>query len=91
MSGQIVHDHDITGFKLADENLPDVSQEGNAIHRPVKDQRRGKPAHPQAGRKRGCVPMSKRHRRNAARALGGPAAQPRHLGRSSCFIDKNQP
>jgi len=42
--GEIIHDDAIVGFKLGDEDLAHISQERNAIHRPVESKRGGKAA-----------------------------------------------
>lgn len=87
---KIVHHDDVSRLKGWDEDLADISLETFAVHRTVKDHRRGEATGSEAGRE-GCdFPMAMRRGASQAPAAKRPASEPYHIGGTACFIDEDE-
>ena len=91
MGGQIVHDDDVAGFERRHQDLLDIGEEGDLVHRAVECHRGGDAAEAQGADEGGGLPVAVRDRSTAAFASLCPAVHPRHLGRRSRLIDEDQP
>ncbi len=90
MRWQVVHHDDIALPKRGDQHLLDIGQKGIAVHRAIKDHRRGQAAQSQCAGEGGCFPMAVRHGSAASLSPFGAATQPGHLGGRSCLVDEHQ-
>ena len=88
---QIVHDDDVAGQKVGDENLADIGDEGVAVDRPVEDHWGDHAGPTQAGDEGRRFPVPVRDAR--AQALAPPAAAMAagHVRRGPGLIDEDQP
>jgi hypothetical protein len=90
MGAQIIHYDDVALFEDRDKDLVDISFEARAIHGSVKNHRRSQTIDPEPGCKSSDFPMPVRGGPAQTLAAQRPASQPYHVGRTACFIDKDQ-
>src|SRR3546814_4092172 len=73
------------------QDLLDVGEECDLVHRTVERHRGGDAAQAQGADEGGGLPVAVRDRSTAAFASERPTVHPRHLGRGSRLIDEDQP
>ena len=90
VAGQVIRNNDVTRLQRRAEQCLHIHEERFAVPRAVQDHRRGDGIHAQACDKGGGVPVSVRHRSEAARPFGGPASGAGHLRADPRFIQEDQ-
>jgi hypothetical protein len=90
VAAEIVHDDDFTGSQGGNENLLDVSSEGLAVDRAIKDPWSVDPVVPQSGQEGRGLPVAVRDFGGEPHAARGPASQRRHVGLGPGFVDEDQ-
>ena len=90
VTAEIDQNDDVPGPQSRAQKLADIGKKQLAIHWTVGDQRRGPLLVPQAGYKRGGIPMAVRGRSDAALPFGCTSVEPPHAGRCPSFIYKHQ-
>ena len=68
VSGEIVGNHDVAGLQRRHEDLFDVGEEADPVHRAIQDAWSGQPRHPQRGDEGAAFPPTLR------RVIGDPLA-----------------
>ena len=90
VSGEIVGNHDVAGLQRRHEDLFDVGEEADPVHRAIQDAWSGQPRHPQRGDEGAAFPPTLR------RVIGDPLAAraapipPQEIGGDPAFIEKDE-
>ena len=90
LTGEIVHDHDVAVAQGCGEKVLDIGQETRAVHRTIKDTRRGDLIVTQGGDECRRHPMAVRRRRDEALPTRRPSIEPQHIGLCSRFINEDK-
>ena len=90
VAGQVVHDHDVAGPQLGDEDPLDVGLEGVAVDRAVEDEGRHDPVLPQPGHEGGRLPVAVRDAGAQALASRRPPVASGHVGGGPGLVDEHQ-
>jgi len=90
VSGQIVHDDEVTRPQGRRQHLFDPGKEAFSVHRPVEKHWRDKAVERETADKGYGFPMSVRDCGPTAFALRRPAPQTGHLRRKAAFVDEDQ-
>ena len=88
--GKVVRNDDIAGLEGGDEDLLDVGQETDPVHRPVEHPGRGEPGDAEAGDERTGLPMPMGGVIGHALAAGAAPIAPKKIGRDAGFIEKDE-
>ena len=90
VAAEIIHDDDIAGQQLWDENLLDIGAEAFAIDRPVEQTRCGEAIAAQGAEESQCLPVAMRGEATHPLALLSPSAQWGHVGLDPSLVDEDQ-
>ena len=91
VTGQVVHDHDVTWPEFGHQHLFDEGFEDIAVDGAVHDRRAAHAGDAQCGDQGRGLPMAVRRFVDQSLASRGTAAQASHVCLGPCFIDENQP
>jgi hypothetical protein len=90
VSGQVIHDHDVSGPERRGQLLLDVGPKGCAVHGTVDHRRRNEAPGPQRPDERSRLPVGVRHFSDHSAAASGSTVETRHLGVRARFVEKYQ-
>ena len=90
VTGEIVHEHDITVAQGRGEKVLDIGQETRSVHRPVENTGRGDRIVTQGGNECRRHPMAVRYRCDEALTTRRASIEPRHIGLGPSFINEDK-
>ncbi len=90
MTAEIVHDDDVAGLKLRNENLLDIGAEAFAVDWAVEQARCGEAVAAQGADKSQGAPVAMWREAPHPRAFWPPSAQWGHVGLNPGLVDKDQ-
>ena len=90
VTGQIVHDDNVTRAQGWGENLLDVAAEDVSVQGAIEHVGCSDAGGPQAGHEGGGFPVTVGHRGQQAQTTGAPAKPSRHVGSRRGLVEKHQ-
>ncbi len=90
MRRQVVHDDDVARCRGSNENLLNIGQKRDPVHRAVDDHGCSHARKPECSGECRRFPVSVRDRGTAPLSANSPPAKPGHFCTQACFIDKDE-
>jgi hypothetical protein len=90
VAGQVVHDDDIAGTQIRNQDHFHISLEGDAIDRPTEHEGRDHAPEREAGNDGPRLPVSGGHAHAQPLAARGASMGAGHIGLGPCLIDEDE-